>query len=118
MLNVFLFLSFVFFFTFLVGKLVEKFRIPWILSSLICGILLAVYNPFLSVTSESVFPLLAQFGMYFLLFIIGLEIDLKEMTKKSRFIFKATFFIIFLEALFGTLLVHFIFHYDYRSLSS
>ncbi|MCD6478961.1 MAG: cation:proton antiporter [Candidatus Diapherotrites archaeon] len=112
MLNVFLFLSFVFFFTFLVGKLVEKFRIPWILSSLICGILLAVYNPFLSVTSESVFPLLAQFGMYFLLFIIGLEIDLKEMTKKSRFIFKATFFIIFLEALFGTLLVHFIFHYD------
>ncbi len=112
MLNVFLFLSLVFFFTFLVGKLVERFRIPWILSSLLCGVLLAVYNPFASVTSGNVFPLLAQFGMYFLLFIIGLEIDLKEIMKKSTFIFKATFFIILLEALFGTLLVHFIFHYD------
>lgn len=112
MLNVFLFLSLVFFFTFLIGKLVERFRIPWILSSLFCGLLLAVYNPFATVTSGSVFQLLAQFGMYFLLFIIGLEIDLKEMVKKSRFIFKATFFIILLEALFGTLVVHFVFHYD------
>jgi Kef-type K+ transport system membrane component KefB len=51
--------------------------------------------------------------MYFLLFIIGFEINFKKLKKQSGFIFKATFFIIFLEALFGTLLVHFVFHYTW-----
>ena len=51
--------------------------------------------------------------MYFLLFIIGFEIDLKKLKKSGKFIFKATFFIIFLEAIFGTLLIHFLFGYSW-----
>ena len=35
------------------------------------------------------------------------------MKKLGKFIFKATFFIICLEALFGTLLVHFVFGYNW-----
>jgi Ca2+-transporting ATPase len=35
------------------------------------------------------------------------------MKKKGRFLFKSTFFIIFLEAFFGTLIVHFVFGYGW-----
>jgi len=51
--------------------------------------------------------------MYLLLFIIGFEMDIKKMRRNSRFIFKATFFIILLEALFGSILVRFLFGYDW-----
>ena len=51
--------------------------------------------------------------MYFLLFIIGFEIDLIKFRKQGKFSLKATFFIIFFEALFGTFLVHFVFGYSW-----
>ncbi len=109
MVNIFLFLSFIFIFTFLVGRLIEKIRVPWVFASLIFGAILAVYNPFVSITTSETFGFLAQLGMYFLLFMIGLEIDISKFRKASTFILKSTFIIIFLEAIFGTLLVHFIF---------
>jgi len=113
MLNVFLFLALVFLFVFIVGMLIERMRIPWIFAALILGSLLAVYNPFSSITSSQMFSFLAQLGMYFLLFVIGFEIDLKKLKKTSKFILKSTFFIIILEALFGGLLIHYIFRYDW-----
>lgn len=100
-------------FVFLGGRLLEKIRIPWIFSALIIGTLIAIRNPFSEITSSPIFLFLAQLGMYFLLFIIGFEIDLKELETKSRFIFKSTFFIIFLEVFFGSLIVHFIFGYSW-----
>ncbi|OYT38347.1 hypothetical protein B6U82_00040 [Candidatus Pacearchaeota archaeon ex4484_31] len=113
MLNIFLFLALVFIFTFIIGRIIEKIHIPWVFAALILGSLLAFKNPFSSVTSSQSFVFLAQLGMYFLLFVIGFEIDLKEMKKKSKFIFKATFFIILFEALFGSLLLHFVFGYGW-----
>jgi len=113
MMNLFLFLSFVFLLTFILGRLIEKIRVPWIFAALILGSLLAIYNPFTSATSSPEFVFLAQLGMYFLLFVVGFEIDLSKLRKQGKFIFKATFFIIFLEAFFGTLLVHFVFGYDW-----
>jgi Ca2+-transporting ATPase len=113
MLNLFLFISIVFLFTFLVGRLIEKIRVPWVFAALILGAILAFYNPFQEITSSKTFEFLALLGMYFLLFIIGLEIDLKEIRKKSKFIFKSTFFIILLEALFGSLLIHYVFNYGW-----
>ncbi len=113
MLNMFLFLAIAFLFTIIVGKLLERVRVPWIFAALILGAILAVYNPFSEVTSSESFNFLAQLGMYFLLFMIGFEINLKEMKKKGKFLFKATFFVIFLEAFFGTLLVHFLFGYEW-----
>ncbi len=109
--NIFLFLSFVFLFTFLVGRLIEKARVPWIFSALILGALLAVHNPFTAITDSGIFIFLANLGMYFLLFMIGLEIDLEKFKKASLFIFKSTFVIIFLEAAFGSLLIHYVFGY-------
>ncbi len=113
MVSMFLFLALAFLFTIIVGKLLERIRIPWIFAALIFGTLLAISNPFSDVTSSESFNFLAQLGMYFMLFMIGFEINLKEMKKKEKFLFKATFFIIFLEAFFGTLVVHFIFGYGW-----
>jgi len=48
--------------------------------------------------------------MYFLLFLIGYELDLQKIKKLGRFVIKSTFFIIFFEAIFGVLLIHFIFN--------
>jgi len=107
--NIFLFLSMAFLLTFLIGRLIEKIRVPWIFGALIVGSLLALYNPFAEITSSATFGFLSQLGMYFLLFIIGFEIDLKEMKKKSSFIVKSTFFIILLEAIIGTVVIYFVF---------
>ncbi|MDX1798273.1 MAG: cation:proton antiporter [Candidatus Lokiarchaeia archaeon] len=110
--NIFLFLSIVFLLTFIIGKLIEIIHIPWIFSSLLIGFALAIYNPFTDITTSSTFDFLAQLGMYLLLFIIGFEIDLKEMKKQGKFIIKTTTITIFLATFLGTLLIFFLFVRD------
>ncbi|SRR6056297_186731 len=112
-MNIFLFLSTIFLLTFIIGKGIEKIRVPWIFAALILGALAAVYNPFQSLTDSDSFEFLAELGMYFLLFMIGLDINLTKLKKKSGFIFRATFFIIFLEAILGSTLIHFLFGYGW-----
>ncbi len=113
MTNIFLLLSLVFFFTFFVGKLLEKIRIPWIFAALLLGAILAIHNPFDYITTAPTFNFLSNLGMYFLLFVIGFEINLKQIKEKSTFIFKSVFFIISLEAILGCLAIHFIFEYSW-----
>jgi Kef-type K+ transport system membrane component KefB len=86
---------------------------PWIFAALILGAFLAFNNPFLEITSGETFDFLAQMGMYFLLFMIGLEFDLNKLKESGKFIIKSTFFIILLEGLVGTLLIHFVFGYEW-----
>ncbi len=112
-MNIFIFLSLAFIIIFLVGIFLERINIPWIFSALLFGILLAVINPFQDITSSPVFNFLANLGMYFLLFIIGFEIDLDKIKKQKWFIFRSAFFIIFFEAILGSLLIHFVFHYSW-----
>ncbi|MFX1258450.1 MAG: cation:proton antiporter [Promethearchaeota archaeon] len=111
-LNIFLFLSVIFLLTYLIGMLIEKIHIPWIFSALILGFVLAIYNPFSSITASSIFDFFSQLGMYFLLFIIGFEVDLKEMKKMGKFIIKSTIITISLATIFGTLLIYFVFRVD------
>ncbi|RLE39340.1 hypothetical protein DRJ17_01305 [Candidatus Woesearchaeota archaeon] len=108
-MNLILFLATVFLATFLIGRLLEKIRIPWIFSALLIGLVLAAYNPFKEITTSPEFVFLAHLGMYFLLFIIGFELDIKEILSSSKFIIKTTFIIIFAEAIIGSILVHYIF---------
>jgi Ca2+-transporting ATPase len=108
MINIFLFLSIVFFFTLVIGRQLEKIRIPWIFASLILGVGLAFWNPFEAITSSETFEFLANLGMYFLLFIIGFEIDLKDAKKHTGFLVKTTFFIVLFETFFGSLFIHFV----------
>ncbi|MFC1768964.1 cation:proton antiporter [Nanoarchaeota archaeon] len=109
-MEIILFLAGFFLITFIVGRLLERIRIPWIFSALLIGLGLAAYNPFPEITSSSSFLLLAELGMYFLLFIIGFELNIKNILSQGGFIFKTTAVIIIAETLFGTLLIHYVFH--------
>ncbi len=109
MISLILFLAGVFLVTFLVGMLLERIRIPWIFSALLIGLGLAAHNPFKEITNSESFIFLAQLGMYFLLFIIGFEINLNEIRRKKNFIIKTTLAIVFAEAFLGTFFVHYVF---------
>ncbi|MFH1682237.1 MAG: cation:proton antiporter [Candidatus Woesearchaeota archaeon] len=109
MISIILFLAGVFLITFLLGRVLEKFRIPWIFSALLIGLGLAAYNPFKEITSSSDFLLLSNLGMYFLLFIIGFELDIKRIFKSGKFIVKTTAAIILSEALVASILLHYVF---------
>lgn len=113
MANIFLFLGIAFLLILLIGKILEKIRIPWIFSSLLIGAALSLYNPLKSITDSSTFGFLAELGMYFLLFIIGFEIDLEKLKKSKNFILKATFLTIFLSTLFGAMLIHYLLDYSW-----
>ena len=80
-------LSLVFALTYTFGYLLSRFRIPSILAALFVGIVLS-YTPFSafihsSTVFENMFSFLSSLGVLFLLFYIGLQIELDEMKKSS-----------------------------------
>lgn len=80
-------LSFIFVLTYTFGYLLSRFRIPGILAALFVGMALS-YTPFAAFVHsiaafESTFSFLADLGVLFLLFYIGLQIELGEMKKSS-----------------------------------
>lgn len=113
MINIFLFLSLLFLATFLIGQLIEKIRVPWIFAALLLGAFLSLFNPFSSITSSPIILFLAKLGMYFLLFIIGFEINIQGILSQKRYIFKTAFLVILLEALAGGVIIHFLFQYNW-----
>jgi len=90
------------------GFLLQKYlRIPWMFAALFFGIVLSVFGFFgPSIESES-FQLLATLGMLVILFMIGFNLDLKEIKKLRKQIFTGTIFIISLEGFLGSLLLYF-----------
>ena len=112
-MNFFLFVAAVLISTLLLGRLLEKIRVPWIFAALIIGAALAAYDPFKAVVSSDLFSFFSQLGMYLMLFLIGFELDIDQIKEKSGFIFRSTFFIIFLEGAFGLTLIHFVFGYSW-----
>jgi len=105
----FLFLSGFFLLAFLIGPVIEKVRVPWIFAALLIGAGLAVYNPFPSVSQDPSFIMFSDLGMYFLLFIIGLEIDLDEIRKLGKLIVSTTILTIALATVFGSIFIHYVF---------
>jgi len=80
-------LSLVFALTYILGSFLSKFRIPSILAALFVGMALS-YTPFSafihsSTVFENMFSFLSSLGVLFLLFYIGLQIELDEMKKSS-----------------------------------
>lgn len=112
-MDIFLFLGGIFLLTFLLGILLEKIRITWIFAAMIIGLALAFYNPFLEITSSESFEFLAWLGMYSLIFLVGFELEIEKIRKLGKFIIRSTFLIIFFEAIFGSLLIHFVFGYSW-----
>jgi len=80
-------LSLVFALTYGLGYFLSRFRIPSILAALFVGMALS-YTPFstfvhTTAAFESTFTFLSNLGVLFLLFYIGLQIELGEMKKSS-----------------------------------
>ncbi|MDD5552148.1 MAG: cation:proton antiporter [Candidatus Pacebacteria bacterium] len=113
MTDIIIFLAVVYLFSFFLGRVFEKIKIPPMFAPLLFGILLAIKNPFYGVISSENFIFLANLGMYFLLFLIGFEIDFKNIKKTGSFIIKSTILIVLLEALVDGILFHFIFGYGW-----
>lgn len=114
MINNFFFLGSLFFFTFVLGRLIEKIRVPWIFAALLIGGFLSFFDSSLHIRDTvSSFGLLSELGMYFMLFMIGFEIELDKLKKMKGFLIKSTSFILLLEAIFGSLLIHYVFGYDW-----
>ncbi len=108
-MNIFLLISIALLFTYFLGKFLEKAHIPWIFASLLFGVGLAVYNPFEIITSSGAFNFLAQLGMYFLLFIVGFEINIKKLKHQGKFIIKVSTFTLLLSIVLGIFVVKYFF---------
>lgn len=96
--------------TFLLGGLLAKLRIPIILGALVAAMVVH-YTPLgTRLLSQEIYPelsLLADLGVMFLLFFIGLQIDLKEMRSQSGDIVWLTILNTIFPFLFGMLLMLF-----------
>ncbi|OIO52252.1 hypothetical protein COY93_04480 [Candidatus Uhrbacteria bacterium CG_4_10_14_0_8_um_filter_58_22] len=109
-MNLFLFVAGTLLLTLLFGKALERFRVPWIFAALLIGAGIAVFgHPFDGIISSETFRSFAEIGMYLLLFLVGLELDLDKLRQRGKFIVTSALIIIPAEAVFGTLLIHFIF---------
>jgi len=100
-------LSLVFTLTYILGYLLSKFRIPSILAALFVGIALS-YTPFFAFVYsipafETTFSFLADLGVLFLLFYIGLQIELNEMKKSSSDIIWLTVLNTMIPFIFGVI---------------
>ncbi len=93
----------------IVGTFLEKFRIPWIFSVMFLGMLFPLFA--VHISEIDFFRILADLGMYFLLFIVGFEMNIREMKRVGRNIMFSTFFIILFECICGTLFLYFGFGY-------
>lgn len=110
--NLIIFLAIIYLFSFVLGRILRKINIPASFAPLFFGILLAVKNPFSDITSSDNFKFLAFLGMYFMLFLIGFEIDFKDFKRTGSFIIKSTIIIVLLEALVDGLFFKILFHYE------
>ncbi len=112
-MELYILLALIYLFSLSVGVLLEKFKIPWIFSALFLGVILKELDLFSSSLSSNTFEVLSNLGMLFMLFIIGFEINVREILKLGRFIVTSTTFIIFTEFIFGTTLLHYVFSYPF-----
>jgi len=92
------------------GYLLEKYlKIPWMFASLFFGLVLSALGLFKGTIESDVFKLLETFGMYFLLFIIGFNLDFRTMGRLKKYVILGTIIIIVCEGFFGSLLLYFVF---------
>ena len=109
-MNLFLFIAWILIFTLIWWKIIERIRIPWVFSALFLWLILSIYNPFTTITSSETFQFMSDLWMYFLLFIIWLELDIKEMFKQWKFIPALSMSLFLWESIVWSIFIHWIFH--------
>ncbi|RLE41610.1 hypothetical protein DRJ19_05580 [Candidatus Woesearchaeota archaeon] len=108
-LNVFLFLAVLFILVYFLGRSIERLSVPWIFSALLVGLVFSGLGIFRKIALSDEFMFIAHLGMYFLLFIIGYEIDFKTVLKQKMLILRTTIFIVLAETVVGGSVLHFVF---------
>jgi Kef-type K+ transport system membrane component KefB len=92
------------------GYLLQKYlKIPWMFAALFFGLVLSTLGLFKSTLESDVFKLLETLGMYFLLFIIGFNIDFKTMGRLKKYVLTGTIVIIAFEGFLGSFLLYLVF---------
>lgn len=92
------------------GYLLQKYlKMPWMFATLFFGLGLSAVGLFRSTVESDLFKMLETFGMYFLLFIIGFNLDMKRISKLKNQIVLGTIVIITSEGIFGSLLLYYVF---------
>lgn len=84
--NIFFFLAIIFFLTLTIGTLLARLRIPVILSALFVGIGIHYFPDATLLKTpayQTIFDFLSDLGVLFLLFYIGLQIEIKKMRQMS-----------------------------------
>jgi Kef-type K+ transport system membrane component KefB len=107
-MNILLLLGVFFFLTFALGGLLEKLKIPWIFAALILGLAVSIYFPSYSLADNDTVKFLSNLGLYFLLFIIGFELDLTKIKNLGILIVKTTFLIELFEVVLIGSFIHFV----------
>ena len=100
------------------GYFMEKYlRMPWMFACLFFGLVLSATGVFRTTIESDVFNVLESFGMYFLLFLIGFNLDFEKIEKLKKYVFAGAIGIVASEGIFGSLILYFIFpaevHYSY-----
>lgn len=97
-------LSLIFLFSFILALFLERIRIPGIIAPLLVGVIIKINSLLPALTNPKVidcFDFLANLGVMFLLFFIGLEIDLPQMRRFSKVIIWITILNTVFPFLFG-----------------
>lgn len=81
--NIFLQFALVLSLSCFLGYFVHKLKLPLIIAYLVCGVLLAVVGQF-DPKSLGIFKVLPDLGIAFVLFLIGMELDLREIKSLGK----------------------------------
>ncbi|MEM3424361.1 MAG: cation:proton antiporter [Thermoproteota archaeon] len=95
------------------GYLLERYlRMPWMFTLVLFGMIFSAFGFFMPVINDAGFQLLAKLGMLALLFMIGLDLNLKEMRSLGGHIAAGSIFLCLFEGTMLALLFYFWFPAD------
>ena len=96
-----------------IGYLLQRYlRMPWMFTVVIFGMFLSAFGLFTPVVKSGDFKLLSKLGMLALLYIIGLDLNLKEIKSLGPYIAAGDLFLCFFEGAMLALLFYFWFPAD------
>ena len=99
--NIFIQLAIILGLSSLVGYLTKLFKLPLLIAYLIVGLILAITLSF-NITNGGVLSFLPEIGIAFMLFLVGMELDLRELKSFGKPIITAGVLQIIITTVFGT----------------
>lgn len=99
--NIFIQLAIILFFSSALGFIIYKLKLPLLIAYLISGLLLALLSTF-DVSKSLVLSFLPDIGIAFVLFLVGMELDLREIKSFGKQILTAGFLQVIITSTLGT----------------